>query len=310
MDAGGTARPRGATARTIAQAKLNLLLRILAREASGYHQLETVFCRLALGDDVVVRTNARGRALECTGDAMPDGGLGPTEENLAWRAAVRYAAATGWPNAWAIEIVKHVPVGGGLGGGSADAGAVLRCLNALSPSPISPSALLELAAPLGADVPFLTTEAPLALAWGRGERLLTLPPLARRNVALACFPFGVSTRDAYAWLDARTADEPRSAAIDGATLGRWDEVARLAHNDFEAVVAPRVPPIAAALAAFRSSDATKRDPAAITVLAGSGATVAMISDAPWSDIWPTHGVPSRRVETTTANHVVAVEVSD
>ena len=156
----GRDHPSGRTARTVAQAKVNLFLRVLAREADGYHQIETLFCRLELGDDVAVRVGVGGRSLDCAGDALPTEGLGPVERNLAWRAAVMYADATGWPNDWSIEIAKRIPVGGGLGGGSSDAGAVLRCLNQLAPSPLSDDELLALAAPLGADVPFLTTRSP------------------------------------------------------------------------------------------------------------------------------------------------------
>src|SRR5215510_3694251 len=105
----GRDRASGTWARTLAQAKVNLFLRVLAREASGYHQLETLFCRLDLGDDVVVRTNGRGRSLDCTGDVIPPNGLGPVEWNLAWRAATAYADATGWPNDFAIEIEKRIP---------------------------------------------------------------------------------------------------------------------------------------------------------------------------------------------------------
>jgi hypothetical protein len=130
----GRGHPAGSTARTLAQAKVNLFLRVLAREASGYHQLETLFCRLELGDDVTIRTDVRGRSLDCTGDVIPPAGLGPTERNLAWRAAVAYADATGWPNEWAIEIVKTVPVGGGLGGGSAGAYPMLNARSAPLPS--------------------------------------------------------------------------------------------------------------------------------------------------------------------------------
>jgi hypothetical protein len=198
------------------------LLRVLAREASGYHQLETLFCRLELGDAVTIRTDVRGRSFDCTGDVIPPAGLGVTERNLAWRAAVAYTDATGWPNEWAIEIVKTIPVGGGLGGGSADAGAVLRCLNALAPSPLAVHELLALAGPLGADVPFLCIDDPLALAWGRGERMLALPPLPSRAVTLVCFPFGVSTPDAYGWLDAAegvTRSRSASMSVDALTTG-------------------------------------------------------------------------------------------
>src|SRR6478672_1553650 len=223
----GRDRPSGTTARTVAHAKVNLFLRVLAREGNGYHQLETLFCRLELGDDVTVHVGVDGRSLDCAGDALPPAGLGPVERNLAWRAAVAFAEATGWPNAWSIEIAKRIPVGGGLGGGSADAGAVLRCLNAMSPSPVHDHELLALAAPLGADVSFLSTRASLALGWGRGERLLALPALPSRAAHLVCFPFGVATRDAYGWLDAEegVADTARASAIDVQELASWSGVA-------------------------------------------------------------------------------------
>jgi len=302
---------RGSVARAVAQAKVNLFLRILAREATGYHQLETLFCRLALGDDVTVRTNARGRALDCAGDAIPAGGLGPVEQNLAWRAATAYAAATGWPNEWAIEIRKRIPVGGGLGGGSADAGAVLRCLNALAPLPLSPTALVTLAAPLGADVPFLTRESPLALAWGRGERLLTLPALPPREVALVCFPFGVATRDAYEWLDAERGEAvPEACVHDLARLGAWVDIARIARNDFEAVVARRHADIARALASLRASASAEADAASFALLAGSGSTVAFVSGRPLANAATLVDAPARMVHTRTADHVVEVELSD
>src|SRR6185503_19581714 len=85
-----------ASARVLAQAKINLLLHVIAREASGYHSIETLFLRLDWGDDVRVRV-ASGRSLECAGSVIPPSGLGPVEKNLAYRAAVAYADATGWP---------------------------------------------------------------------------------------------------------------------------------------------------------------------------------------------------------------------
>jgi 4-diphosphocytidyl-2-C-methyl-D-erythritol kinase len=307
----GGAHPSGTVARTVAQAKINLFLRVLAREASGYHQLETLFCRLELGDDVTVRTNVHGRSLDCAGDVIPAAGVGPTEQNLAWRAATAYAVATGWPNGWAIEITKRIPVGGGLGGGSADAGAVLRCLNALAPEPLSQSALLALAAPLGADVPFLTLDAPLAVGWGRGERLLTLPSLPARDVALVVFPFGVSTAEAYGWLDdERTADTPEASAMTVDAVTTWLGVSRIAHNDFESVVGPRYPAISASLAGLRSTMASLRDSFSIVMLAGSGATVFLISSTLAPYMLGAHEPSSRIVTTRTATRVVAVEVSD
>ena len=125
-------------ARVAAQAKVNLLLHVLAREASGYHSIETVFQRLDLADDVAVRIarrDARSTAAvrRCPrSDSVRPNGISPFAPRLA------YADATGWPDGFAIELVKHIPAGGGLGGGSADAGAVLRALDALAPHRSAP----------------------------------------------------------------------------------------------------------------------------------------------------------------------------
>ena len=261
----------GPAARLVAQAKVNLALRILAREASGFHGLETLFCRLALGDVVTVRALDRDtRSLE-TGDAVD---TGPTERNLAWRAAVAYQARTGWPRGFAIEIAKRIPVGGGLGGGSADAGAVLRILNALAPAPLRAGELLGLAMPLGSDVPFLTSTAPLALAWSRGERMLALPPLPARRVTLAVAAQGVPTADAYRWLaESRAGFVPAPSMADVSACADWRGVTAMSANDFEPVVFARTPGIAAAFEALAADGA-----GAVVRMSGSGATVFRADD--------------------------------
>jgi 4-diphosphocytidyl-2-C-methyl-D-erythritol kinase len=261
-----------ASARVVAQAKVNLFLRILAREASGFHQLETLFCRLALGDEVTVRLTSGARSLDCAGEAMPAAGLGPTESNLAWRAAMAFVEATGWSTGFEIRIDKRIPVGGGLGGGSADAGAVLRALNALAPAPLSPGDLLRLAATLGADVPFLTQErSTLAMGWGRGERLLTLPPLPSRPCLVFAFEQGVSTIDAYRWLAEAPAERQPPVEYSPGQLGEWEAVDALSYNEFERVVLPRHPRIARLLDALRHPGLREALPVAL--MSGSGATV-------------------------------------
>jgi 4-diphosphocytidyl-2-C-methyl-D-erythritol kinase len=293
-------------ARTTAQAKVNLYLRILAREASGYHQLETLFCRLELGDAVTVRTEGRARSLDCSGPALPDGGLGPVERNLAWRAALAYGDASGWPAGFTIEIDKRVPVGGGLGGGSADAGAVLRCLDALAPAPLGETALLGIAATLGADVPFVTASAPLALAWGRGERMLALPPLPRREVHLFVQDFGVPTAEAFAWLaEARAGatTSPAAGVLSPEAFATWESVAAVAANDLEAVVLPRYPPLAALRAALAEDGGHRL----LTLMSGSGATVFSVVDACEVPVAPMRA-GGRVVRTATAERVASVEV--
>jgi len=264
-----SARSPSATARVAAQAKLNLLLHVLAREASGYHQLETLYCRLALADDVVVRPRHGGRALDCRG-----ADVGPADRNLAYRAAVAYMDARGWPAGFEIAIDKRIPVGGGLGGGSADAGAVLRALAALDPTPMPGPALLTLAGRLGADVPFLTSESATALAWGRGDRLLGLPPLPVRSVVLYRPPFAVNTAEAYGWLaDSRGGAAAPARLLAPPDLGDWTWLAAHAINEFEAPVTLRHPALGEALAALGAVRGIS-----VARMSGSGSVIFGIVD--------------------------------
>ncbi len=263
------------SARVVAQAKVNLVLRVLAREAGGYHSIETVFLRLDLGDEVRVRATGSGRTIDCAGPAMPSSGVGPTEKNLAYRAAAVYQEATGWPAGFEIEIGKQIPVGAGLGGGSADAGAVLRCLDALAPRPLGRQ-LVEIAAPLGADVPFMTIDSPMALAWSRGERLHPVRRLDPRPVAVLTPPFAVATTDAYGWLAAdRGTYVPIGSVIEPDDLATWEAIGTVATNDFHAVVGKRHPEV------LELADDLASLGAAISLLAGSGSAVfGVFSEAP------------------------------
>jgi 4-diphosphocytidyl-2-C-methyl-D-erythritol kinase len=294
--------PAARAARGAAQAKINLRLRVLSRESSGYHQIETAFQRLDLADDVTVRTGVSGRAIECTGDGIPEGGLGDPEENLAYRAADAYRDAAGWPDGFAIEIVKRIPVGGGLGGGSADAGTVLRILEALAPRPMG-IRVLDLAARLGADVPFMATEAPLAFAWGRGERMLALTPLPRRRVQLLVPPFGIGTAEAYRWLsESRPPYEASGALLPAAALVSWEEVEGVADNDFERPVEERHPEIGV----YRK--ALERAGARIAMLCGSGSTVFGVFADGARGLAAADIEEGRVIETRTSAHVVPIRV--
>ena len=305
------------TATVIAQAKVNLFLKVLAREADGHHQLETLFCRLTLGDVVTVRTTSHGRSLECVGPAMPLGGLGTVEDNLAWRAAAAFVDAAGWPHGFAIEITKHIPVGGGLGGGSADAGAVLRALNALAPNPLTPERLLQLASSLGADVPFLTQdESPLALAWGRGERLLILPPLPARACLLFAFPFGVATSDAFGWMRQTPCVSSTPITYSLADFVEWRRVESMAFNEFERVVLPRCTAIRESLSYLRSPEGINTFD--LSLMSGSGSTVFALphqgADSAWqrmhSPLSVLGSMQLRVVETITAAQVEPVRLAD
>ncbi len=227
--------------RLAAHAKLNLFLRVLAREADGYHGIETLFARLDLHDDVeAAKREAPGVGLVVEGEDC-----GPAEENLAVRAARLVLDATGNRFGVALRLVKRIPVGAGLGGGSGDAAATLHLVNRLAGDAVPRHELQQFAARLGADVPFLFSGAPLALAWGHGERMLRLPPLPPLPVLLLLPPHRVSTAVAYGWVDALGAGGARRGAVsyDPGVLGAWGDVARLAGNDFESAVFSRLPPV-------------------------------------------------------------------
>jgi 4-diphosphocytidyl-2-C-methyl-D-erythritol kinase len=293
-----------AEARVAAQAKVNLRLRILAREESGYHQLETIFLRLELADLVRVR-RAAGRSLDVSGGADA-AALGPVEQNLAWRAAAAYLAASTMRGGFAIELDKRIPIGGGLGGGSADAGAVLRALDAMAEAPLGDAALLRIAADLGADVPFLTTRHPCALGWGRGERLLPLATPPARDVVLLVPAFGVRSAEAYGWLGAGPARRPGADAgvLDPSALGEWRGIAAVATNDFETVVAAHHPVLAA------MTEALQRAGCAPAMLSGSGSVVFGVLPAGAPATPPSIDEPCTTLMTRSAIRVEPVSLLD
>jgi len=255
-------------ARVVAHAKLNLLLHVLDRRSDGYHDIATWLVRLALGDDVVVRVRPSGRDVKCRG-----ADVGPPERNLALRAAEAYLEAARWPAGFAIEIDKRIPVGGGLGGGSADAAAVLRALDALAPEALGEDRLIEIGARLGSDVPYLVATDPVAFATGRGEYLLAMPSLGEANVALVCPPFGVATKDAYAWLDAdrdAVGWQPKPVRYDD--LYSWRSLPRDVPNDLEVPVSRRHPEIAHCIQTLRDAGARSAG------MSGSGSTVFGVFD--------------------------------
>ncbi len=229
-------------------AKLNLLLRVLAREDDGYHGIETLFCLVELADRLEVeRRDERGVTIEVTGAEV-----GPPDENLAVRAARMVVDATGGKFGVHLRLEKHIPVRAGLGGGSSDAAGALAAVNRLAGDPVPRHELLQFAARLGSDVPFLFSGAPLALGWGRGERLLRLPPLPAAPVLLLTPPVLVGTAEAYRWVDeARQGVGRRGAvALDLDALAGWGDIGRMAGNDFESPVFARHPAVRAAFEAL------------------------------------------------------------
>ena len=232
--------------RVAAHAKVNLFLRIIAREApAGFHQIETAFALLELADELIVTRTGSGVTLTVQG-----ADLGPPEENLAVRGARAVLEATGHKFGVALELTKRIPVRAGLGGGSSDAAAALHAVNALADNAVPRHELLHFATRLGADVTFFASGAPAAVAWGRGERLFRIaapPPAAPALVALPSPPLGVATPDAYRWWDEMHAEPaPRGPLVlDADAFAGWGSIGRLGGNDFEIPVFGRHPPLRA-----------------------------------------------------------------
>jgi 4-diphosphocytidyl-2-C-methyl-D-erythritol kinase len=248
-----------------APAKINLFLRILAQERSGFHQLETLFATLEFGDTLTLGRTPSGISLETDGPPV-----GPPEANLAYRAAAVFLAAGGIREGVRIRLEKRIPVAAGLGGGSSDAAATLRGLQSLFPGALGEEQLLELAGGLGSDVPPFLSPSPLNLAWGRGTRLLPLPPPPPAPVLLALPSLGMGTAEAYALLAqerARMPKAPPPAMHSFETLSQWEGIWSLARNDFENIVFGAHPFLARIRGALQESGAM------VALLSGSGAAL-------------------------------------
>ena len=148
-----------------APAKLNLFLHVTGRRPDGYHELQTLFQLVDLCDTLAIEVREDGRIERVGG--LPDV---PAEQDLAVRAARALQAATGTRLGASLRVIKRIPVGGGLGGGSSDAATALLALNHLWGGGLSRDALAELGLPLGADVPVFVRGFS-AWAEGIGERL-------------------------------------------------------------------------------------------------------------------------------------------
>ena len=215
-------------------AKLNLTLDVLGKRPDGYHDLKSVMQTISVRDDIEidVETGEPWRLL-CDKEGIPT-----DETNLAWKAAkVFFDAVKKDPEGLEIRIVKRIPSGAGLGGGSADAAAVLRALNRHYGHPFSVGALAELGAQVGSDVPFCTL-CGTAMVEGRGEKLRKLPDMPD-CVFVVCKPeFSISTPELYRKIDEKeVAKRPDNRAMESAILaGDLGKVAENLCNVFDPIV--------------------------------------------------------------------------
>jgi 4-diphosphocytidyl-2-C-methyl-D-erythritol kinase len=219
-------------------AKINLCLRVGPLRPDGYHDVATVLAALALGDNVELEPAAVTRV-----DAPRLAG----GDSLVTRALALLAARTGHAAGWRVHVDKHVPVGAGLGGGSADAAAALGLANASLPEPLAPSELIALAAEVGSDVPFFVSGHETALARGRGELLEPCPVGAPAWVVVVWPGVALGTAEVYARYRPAAGAAQRVAALTAAPFATDDctELAALIENDLAEPAAELCPPVTA-----------------------------------------------------------------
>ncbi|MDR1389207.1 MAG: 4-(cytidine 5'-diphospho)-2-C-methyl-D-erythritol kinase [Treponema sp.] len=201
-----------------APCKINLHLRILNRRGDGFHPIESVFVPLDFGDTLSVSLSSIGTNRVHLENRSFGEDVIPQETNLVYRAAELFCEKTAFKGRFETELVKRVPAGAGLGGGSSDAAAALKAFNTLAGNPLDRDALALLALELGSDVPFFLYG---QSAWvtGRGEIIEPLPYRGDMGVVLVFPGFSSDTAGAYRLLDARSdgAGTPgnREAILDG-----------------------------------------------------------------------------------------------
>ena len=217
-----------------AYAKVNLTLDVLGKRADGYHDLKSVMQTLSLRDDVEIDVGTgKPWVLRCDKEGIPC-----DERNLAWRAAkLNCDTMKKDPDGLEIRITKRIPSEAGLGGGSADAAAVLRALNDHYGNPLSILALAELGAQVGSDVPFCVVGGTV-MCEGRGERLRKLPDMPDCIFVVVKPDFSISTPELYRKIDEKViARRPDHNAMESALLaGDLSKVAQNLCNVFDPVV--------------------------------------------------------------------------
>ena len=252
-----------------AYAKINLGLKVLGRRPDGYHEILSVAQCVDLAD-VLYFESASSDQLTCSLESLSTG-----PDNLVYRAVDAFRARLDRPTqSFRIHLEKNIPIGAGLGGGSADAAAVLRALNRFYDQPFSNADLRQIAATLGSDIPFLV-EGGTALLRGRGEMLEALSWEGSVFYVLAYPEVEISTAWAYSQLGPiLTEDSPYFnfvVSLSGGCVDR-NRLFEVLENDFTPAV-DRAYPI---VAEFRSQ--LDRVGARATLMSGSGSTVYGIFD--------------------------------
>ena len=259
-------------------AKVNLCLHVLGKRPDGYHELRTIFQAISLHDTLRISLERRGRDELAVHPAMDlseadlAGLAGPG--NLIWKAIQALRRELGARSRVRVDLVKRIPIGRGLGGGSSDAAATLIGLLRLTGRKLPSARLVEIAASLGADVPFFLFGG-RALGVSRGDEIYPLPDLPRHSI-LVVSPrdISVSTREAYRWVSRRLTKGEEASKLWGFCALCWSPLGTGVSNDFEAGVFRRHPRLSRIKRELLERGAVE------AALAGSGSAVFGVFPSP------------------------------
>lgn len=251
-----------------ANAKVNLYLTVTGKRENGYHDLVTVMQSVSLHDALTVRRTAQEGLWLDTGGALP-----ADDSNLICRAAKAYFAKSGKPFGVSVKLEKRIPMQAGMGGGSADAAAMLRALNTLDGNRFTEAVLCEIGAGLGADVPFCVMGG-TRLCRGIGEVMEPIENHLKGTLVVAIGGEGVSTPAAFAELDCRYGDFVQKRAenapvalLNAMAYGDLDAAAPCFYNMFEEVIDPIRPHVGQLKSILRQNGAVA------AMMSGSGPSV-------------------------------------
>ena len=246
--------------------KINLFLKVSGKLPNGFHAIETLFVPLAEpADELELAFSADGKGeirVECAHPAVPCG-----EKNLCWKAAKLVLEALGVTDTVSILIRKNIPVAGGMGGGSSDAGAVITALQKKYGYLEDKGAAIALSC--GSDVPFFLDPTP-AVGMGQGEILTPVDGLHLPEIRIIPMDFPISAKWAYTHLDLETKNDPRTldSMISALKDADFKAAAELLRNDLAPAAFRKFPLLALTKEKFESEN-----PGWKVQLSGSGATL-------------------------------------
>ncbi|MFZ2634430.1 MAG: 4-(cytidine 5'-diphospho)-2-C-methyl-D-erythritol kinase [Desulfosalsimonadaceae bacterium] len=242
-------------------AKINLYLEVTGKRTDGYHNLNTLMCCIDLHDSIRLSFGKTRITIHCSHPDVPQ-----DESNLACRAAKLFLDTIGSRDGVHMDIEKRIPIGAGLGGGSSNAAAVLKALNAHFGKPVSQADLLAMGKTIGADVPFFIYGKP-AIATGIGDILTPCPHLESFPLVLIYPSVPVSTVEVYKKLNLRLTKTKKINTRFLFKQNRGRDAFQFLFNDLEPVASVICPDIEAAKASLLKQNAMA------ALMTGSGSAV-------------------------------------